>query len=515
MALATSRRIGKIATLVTNHQSATAIALDHGLAYVGEYDGRRLTIVDVNDPTGPVLRSQLPLANQVIAVAASGSHVYLTGNGKQLQIVDATNPAAPVIRASLPGVGFSIAADATHVYLTTFGPGANKLRIFDVTLPGSPVLMSEIAIGSGFSDLVVIGTVAYLCTDNLLGGGNWLRMYNVANPASPVLGGSVPLGSATFRCLTTDGKHAYVGVGDSAGTSRLLVFDVSNPTAPPVAKGSLVINDIPIRGVLANNTLYLSFFLSGIAVILDTIDVSSVATPVLLDYTSLGSGDGAQMVSLGDYLLIPGVQFDIFAKPADQTAASLRVAAGVMVDSAGVSNGGLVNGITFGAVSGEGISSRRHLPGDNAFGIDFYTAFANRMAITNGGRVGIGRMAPEHTLDVNGSVAGVGPYLNLSDGRYKQRVMPILNAVERVERLQGVTFDWSPEARPDLAFPEGRQLGLLAQEVESVFPEAVTTAGDGTKSVAYSTLIPVLIQAIKEQQQQIDALKEALGTREG
>jgi hypothetical protein len=511
MSLDTAPRIGKIATAVTDHAYPIGIAVVHDMAYVGEYFGQRLTTVDVSNPTAPVPRSQLVLNNRITGVAAFGNRVYLTGADAHLQIVDTTNPTAPVLTANVAGSGWAIAADANYVYIANYGGAVagNKLRIYDVTAPASPALKSEIAIGTGFSDIVVIGTVAYLCTDGLNGGGNWLRLYDVSDPASPALGGSVSLGSATFRCMATDGRYAYVGVGDGSTTSKLVIYDVANPTAAPVVKGSLAINGIPGRVTLVGNVVHLSLYISEAgAMILDTIDVSDVAAPVLRDYTSVGSGDGGLFASIGEYLLVPGAQFDVYATEADLTTGSLRVSAGITVDSAGRSNGGLINGITFGNVSGEGISSRRAL-GGNLFGIDFYTAFANRMAITNGGRVGIGRPDPQYTLEVNGSVAGVGAYSNVSDGRYKQRVEPIQNAVERLEQLAGVTFDWKPDERPDFTFPQGRQLGLVAQEVEAVFPEAVTTAEDGTKSVAYSTLVPVLIQAIKEQQRKIDAITSA------
>ena len=515
MALTVSHRVGKIAALATNYYDPIGIVLAGGLAHVAEFYGRGLTIVDIANPLAPALRSQLPLANRVTGLAASGRHVYLTGADRLLQIVDATSPSAPVLTASLPGSSYSIASHGTHIYVVSYGgTTANTLRIFDAVNPTAPVLVSQTVIGSGFSVIIVIGTIAYVCTDNTIGGGNWLRLYDVSNPAAPIPRGAVSLGTATFRCMTTDGRHAFVGVGDNPASSRLLIYDVSNPAVPPVATGSLLVNGIPGEVALASDKLYLNFFLSRPdALILDTIDVSDVAAPILLDYTSLGSGDGSDMAVLGELLLMPGLTFDVYARAADQATGSVRVA-GIMVDSAGASNGGLINGLTFGVVSGEGISSRRRVPGDNPFGIDFYTAFANRMAITNDGRVGIGRVDPQQMLHVNGAVAGVGPYLNLSDQRFKQHVAPIANAVERVARLQGVTFNWKRDTASGLAFPDGRQMGLLAQEVELVFPEAVTTDDDGTKSVAYSTLIPVLVQAIKEQQHQIDDLRRALIARE-
>jgi hypothetical protein len=62
-------------------------------------------------------------------------------------------------------------------------------------------------------------------------------------------------------------------------------------------------------------------------------------------------------------------------------------------------------------------------------------------------------------------------------------------------------------AFPEKHLPSGRQAGAIAQEVEKVFPVAVTTEADGYKTVAYDNLVPLLIEGLKEQQAQIEALK--------
>ena len=56
--------------------------------------------------------------------------------------------------------------------------------------------------------------------------------------------------------------------------------------------------------------------------------------------------------------------------------------------------------------------------------------------------------------------------------------------------------------------PEGEQIGVIAQEVEKVLPQTVLTPEDGYKSVDYSRFTPILIEAIKEQQKQIDELQK-------
>ena len=76
--------------------------------------------------------------------------------------------------------------------------------------------------------------------------------------------------------------------------------------------------------------------------------------------------------------------------------------------------------------------------------------------------------------------------------------------------LRGVQFEWNLEEYPDNGFREGKQIGLIAQEVEEVLPELVRTDNDGYKSLEYEKITAVLVEAIKEQQKQIEALKAAV-----
>ena len=80
-----------------------------------------------------------------------------------------------------------------------------------------------------------------------------------------------------------------------------------------------------------------------------------------------------------------------------------------------------------------------------------------------------------------------------------------------MQQLNGVTYQLNQAAFPEWKFEEGRQYGLIAQQVEKVFPEMVKTIDSkGYKGVDYAKLVPVLIEAIKEQQKQIELLKNRL-----
>jgi hypothetical protein len=90
-------------------------------------------------------------------------------------------------------------------------------------------------------------------------------------------------------------------------------------------------------------------------------------------------------------------------------------------------------------------------------------------------------------------------FLYSSDKSLKTNIQPLQNSLEKIQQLQGVSFNWKSTGKADD--------GLIAQDVEKVFPELVSTDSEGKKSVEYGNLIGVLIEAIKEQQKQIDDLK--------
>ncbi len=187
---------------------------------------------------------------------------------------------------------------------------------------------------------------------------------------------------------------------------------------------------------------------------------------------------------------------------------TLSVAGGIVVDQGNQNTTSNNFGITFGSFSGEGIASNRGA-GVNPNGLDFFSGGGGtpRLSITNGGNVGIGTTNPSFKLHVNGSVAGLGPYQDLSDRRYKRNIQPLADALDKVLRLRGVSFDWRQAEYPEMNFATGRKLGFIAQEIEQVIPEAVTKDERGVYTVAYASVTPLLVEAIKEQQKTIEQLR--------
>jgi hypothetical protein len=129
---------------------------------------------------------------------------------------------------------------------------------------------------------------------------------------------------------------------------------------------------------------------------------------------------------------------------------------------------------------------------------------------TANGFVGIGTVSPSQKLSVNGNICYTGSIGACSDIRYKKNIHPISHALDNLLLIHGIYYNWNKEKFSEKAFTDDRQIGFSAQEIEKLFPEMVQTDADGYKSVDYSRMTPVLVEAIKEQQQQIEALMKRI-----
>lgn len=166
---------------------------------------------------------------------------------------------------------------------------------------------------------------------------------------------------------------------------------------------------------------------------------------------------------------------------------------------------------------------------------------SNNVAARNGdvltilpnGNVGINMLlptVPTEKLDVNGNIRATALILT-SDAALKKDIAPVENALDKISRLNGVSFEWKDNAQPT---DHRKHIGVLAQEVEKIFPESVY-GQEGAKGVDYPSLIAPLIEAVKElknqnqamdqqlkaqsqqiheQQQQIESLKNSLAIKE-
>jgi hypothetical protein len=151
------------------------------------------------------------------------------------------------------------------------------------------------------------------------------------------------------------------------------------------------------------------------------------------------------------------------------------------------------------------------------------------MVIADNESVGIGEFTPADRLDVNGDVrvgtSGTNGCLKNNNGntivgtcssdlRFKRDITPFQASLDRVAALQPVHYHWRAGDFPEKQFGTEQAYGLIAQEVEAVLPEIVTTDADGYKAVDYAKLPLLAIQAIRELKERNEALERRLAALE-
>ena len=146
------------------------------------------------------------------------------------------------------------------------------------------------------------------------------------------------------------------------------------------------------------------------------------------------------------------------------------------------------------------------LSGVSGSGGGFFVS--NTTGISTLSNVGIGTTTASSTLTVtgNGSFTGIVTAANFnssSDVNLKENIVKIDAALSKVSNLNGVYFSWKAT--------QEKSIGLIAQEVEAIFPEVIGTDVNNNKTVGYGNLVAVLIEAIKELKAEVDELKSIVG----
>ncbi len=202
----------------------------------------------------------------------------------------------------------------------------------------------------------------------------------------------------------------------------------------------------------------------------------------------------------------------------DVTLAGTNTVFGIIPD--GVSDGGMiidnVNGnVEIGStLSGSSVVNKLSVNGNLSVGSGYRETSAPSDGAIIQGDVGIGTSSPSNRLTVyNGSTTGnytTSGWTHSSDARLKTDIHPILNAMVLVRAMQGVRFHWIN--RPQ----DPEQIGFIAQQVEPVLPEVVSTDAQGMKSLAYSNITALHNEAIKELDDRLRAVEsqEAMNATE-
>jgi hypothetical protein len=168
-----------------------------------------------------------------------------------------------------------------------------------------------------------------------------------------------------------------------------------------------------------------------------------------------------------------------------------------------------------------GVYGYGNYAGTNGFRIGVY-------GLANGGSTGYGIFGYSSGATTNyagyfsGDLAYTGNLTKVSDEKFKKEIKSMDRIVDKVIKLNPTSYQYKTDEYPSARFSTGKEYGLIAQEVENIFPEIVKDGSmpvvdpkTGTptqetiayKGVDYVALIPILVQAIKDQQQEIEDLK--------
>ncbi|MBL0144777.1 MAG: tail fiber domain-containing protein [Chitinophagaceae bacterium] len=168
----------------------------------------------------------------------------------------------------------------------------------------------------------------------------------------------------------------------------------------------------------------------------------------------------------------------------------------LILSSAG--NNGSLGGITWAGLN---------LTGEQRTGFisnSFETASQTKLSFYNRSSAGV--LAERFYIQGNGNAWLQGILTQSSDVRLKTNINPLENSLQKITHLNGYTYNWK-----DASKDKDMQTGVLAQEVQKVYPNLVKTMEDGSLSVNYSGLIPILLEAIKELKTEVDKLKKTPG----
>ena len=201
-----------------------------------------------------------------------------------------------------------------------------------------------------------------------------------------------------------------------------------------------------------------------------------------------------------------------------QFTGSIDLAGPLTASAATISGDLIVTGIINGTLTGsiENAITSSYILGADVAGTVTSSSFATTSSYVNfnGGLTttsdvqfdsfGVGAAATGTTGEIV-ATGDITAYYS-SDERLKENIEVIPDAVNKVKQIKGVSFDWK-ENISDVTSKTGHDIGVIAQDIEAILPELVTTRDSGYKAVSYEKIVALLIEAIKDQQLQIDELK--------
>lgn len=289
-------------------------------------------------------------------------------------------------------------------------------------------------------------------------------------------------------------SKAQTGIGTTTPINK---FEVVAVKADPATSGTSANGNLRLGATVGTHIL--DFGLSGTSTYgwLQARDKSNYATPYILTLNPNGGNIGIGTAAPGSLLTVGRadgtIPAEILLNPSTTTNEGGQL----------VFKRSLVGSTVDWIVDQYGTTSS-----DARLRIFAGSSEMNGLIIKENGFIGMGNIAPSVRLQVSGDIIA-NSIAGSSDLRYKTNVRSISSPLEKVKSLRGVYFNWDQKSFPNKDFSDKTELGFIAQEVEKVLPEVVSkdNSPEEYRSVKYDKVVALLVEAIKEQQKQIDSLK--------
>ena len=330
--------------------------------------------------------------------------------------------------------------------------------------------------------------------------------------------------TSALSVVTSSANVPAMIVSQLASTSNQIIAEFNGATSQTQGRPVLIVRDGPFVGINVSTdtlgtTTNAKFMVSGTAIFGGA--WSNESNDAFIVNTGSGgisnttTGNISNNTNNSITFTAPGGNVGTFTRIANNSTNSTAVA--LQVDGSSNTQGfkfvpsvstGSYNTLTQSGDQALIYYSNAGADGAGGLVIGQWSASAKGIRIAANGQVGIGIASPSYQLHVNGTfgvtgnatIAGTtyctGDVIAFytSDERLKDNAKPIESALEKVKKISGVEFDWNDKQSTHT----GHDVGVLAQQIEAVLPEAVTTRDDGYKAVKYEKIIPLLIEAIKE-----------------
>lgn len=216
----------------------------NGLLYVVSSTTDKLYIVDVSDPMNLSVSGTvgLPQTNGDIVVDGNYAYIATIDAGGPLTIVDVSNPTLPIVVSQTPfgtGAGsyynYQVEKYGNYVFLNYYNNGGlYELKVVNVTDPVNPIVVNNSAAGvtTIWGDFEIVGNAFYLSYNN--GGVITLRTLDITDPVNPVFSSDVAI-AGTADGMNYDGQYLYLTCNVNSGAvGSITILDVSNPLNPTV-----------------------------------------------------------------------------------------------------------------------------------------------------------------------------------------------------------------------------------------------------------------------------------------